>query len=338
MEARVVDPRPEDPTIARPHEAEEAAVGDATAPAPLLELEDVEKAYGGRRVLGPLTLRLERGCVGLLGPNGAGKSTFIRLMLGLLRPTRGRVRVLGEAPGPALRRRIGYVPEGDARFPGLNGVQAVVLAGRLVGMGRADAMARAHHVLDHVGLGEARYRDAASYSTGMRQRLKIAQALVHDPALLVLDEPTEGVDPEARDDILEILRGLVREHGTQVLVSTHLLHEVERVATHAVILQEGQVREHGPLAQLRAARERGYEVRLNGPPEPLMRRLAEAGIGHEWLAPVLRVRVDEPAALLRHVADAGLVVRHLAPVELSLDEVFETALRRPSGSAPEVAP
>lgn len=301
---------------------------DFESATPLVEFDNTTRAYRGRRALGPITLRLERGCMGLLGPNGAGKSTMIRLIMGILRPTSGSVRVLGEPAGRDTHRRIGYVPEGDARFPGLTGVQAVIHAGRLVGMERSAAIERAHEVLDYVGLGEARYRDAKTYSTGMRQRLKIAQAIVHDPALLILDEPTEGVDPPAREEILNMLRDLAREHGTSLIVATHLLHEVEQFATHAVILNAGQLLEHGTLRSLRTARSRGHDLRLDGPPNALMAKLRAAGVSHEWRAPVLRVALDDPAAILRTVAEAGLVIRQIAPVEMNLDEVFADAIGR----------
>ena len=318
-----------------------AEAPQAEAEAPLLELDGVTRSYRGRPALGPISLRIERGCVGLLGPNGAGKSTLIRLVMGILKPTSGSVRVLGKATSRDTHRQIGYVPEGDARFPGLTGAQAVIHAGRLVGMERNAAIERAHEVLDYVGLGEARYRDAKTYSTGMRQRLKIAQAIVHDPPLLILDEPTEGVDPASREEILEMLRDLSQTHGTSLLVSTHILHEVERFATHAVILNAGQVVEQGRIRELRTARARGHELRLDGPPDALLESLRGAGVVHEWRAPSLRVGLDDPAAILRLVGEAGLVVRQIAPVEMNLDEVFADAIGRarlpPTTPMPEVA-
>lgn len=318
------------PVEGEPHDApaplEEPEAEPAVAP--LVELGSVTRTYRGRAALGPIDLRIERGCIGLLGPNGAGKSTLIRLVMGILRPTTGTIRVMGERADRGTHRRVGYVPEGDARFPGLTGAQAVVYAGRLVGMQRSAAIERAHEVLDYVGLGETRYRDARTYSTGMRQRLKIAQAIVHDPPLLILDEPTEGVDPEAREEILEMLRELSRSHGTSLIVSTHILHEVESFATHAVILNAGRVVEQGRIGDLRTAKVDGHEVRFDSPPGALIARLREAGIAHEWRAPMLRVGLDDPAKILRLAGEADLVVRQIAPVELNLDEVFAGALAR----------
>lgn len=300
-------------------------------PPPIAQLNGVVKRYGDHPALGPLTLTLDRGCIGLLGPNGAGKSTLIRLMMGLLRPTNGTVTVLGDEVDPsdhAGRRRIGYVPEGDSRFPGQTGVQAVQFAARLVGMAPAAAVERSHQVLDYVGLGEARYRDADSYSTGMRQRLKIAQALVHDPELLILDEPTEGVDPEAREQILTLIGELVRDHDMQLLLSTHLLHDVERIATHAIILNKGRVVENGPVHALKTGARRGYQLRVDGDSTKLVERLQAGGVTAEWMGNALRVGTDDPTWLLSEVKACGLVMRHIAPVELSLNEIYEAAIAR----------
>ncbi len=299
-------------------------------PAPLAQLTDVSKAYGEVQALGPLDLTIDGDVVGLLGPNGAGKTTLIRLLMGLLAPSTGSVEVLGQPVGQglhAMRHRIGYVPEGDAVFPGLTGVQSVAYAGRLVGMGKADSLQRAHQVLDYVELGEARYRAASGYSTGMRQRLKLAQALVHDPELLILDEPTEGVDPHARDDLLSLITELAQEHGLRVLVSTHLLADVERMASHAVVLAGGQVAAHGSLDELRGSASRGHVVRVNGDPRIFTDHLNAAGVPWQSATPHVRVDLEDPREVLQLVRDSGLVVRHLAPVKLGLDEAFEQAVR-----------
>src|SRR5258705_271876 len=169
---------------------------------PVVTLEGVTVTYGTNRALSDVTSSFARGAVGLLGPNGAGKSTMIKTLLGFLVPERGRMRVLGfdVAESPLdIRARVGYMPESDAHIPGMNAVSFVAYCGELAGLPRVDAMQRAHEVLFYVGLGEARYRNVETYSTGMKQRIKLAQALVHDPDLLFLDEPTNGMDPKGRD-------------------------------------------------------------------------------------------------------------------------------------------
>ncbi|HVL86625.1 MAG TPA: ABC transporter ATP-binding protein [Candidatus Thermoplasmatota archaeon] len=297
--------------------------------AALAEFESLVKFYGSHQALGPLSLSLPGGAVGLLGPNGAGKTTLLRILMGVIPPTSGTVRILGEEVNPgakAVRRKIGYAPEGEALFPELSGVEAVSFAGRLVGMGKVESIERAHQVLDYVDLGEARYRRVETFSTGMRQRLKLAQALVHDPALLVLDEPTEGVDPEARIALLELIAELRAEHGLQVLLSTHLLNDVERLATHALVLRDGRAVTHGPLSELKRAPAGGYLVRVAGGMDKLQEALTARGVAWEPAAANLRVSLDDPREVLRIVAQAGLVVRHLAPFELTLDEAFTQAV------------
>ncbi|HWH08351.1 MAG TPA: ABC transporter ATP-binding protein, partial [Candidatus Thermoplasmatota archaeon] len=249
-----------------------------------------------------------------------------RMMLGLLPPTTGTLRVLGEPVTPDIRRRIGYMPEGDTVFPGLTGVEGTAYAGKLVGMRHEDALKRAHQLLDYVQLGEERYRLAEGYSTGMRQRLKLAQALVHDPELLILDEPTEGVDPQARIHLLDLIDGLRRDHGMKVLLSTHILPDVERLATHAIVLHEGRVAAQGTLDELRRTTTRAHYVRVNGDVGRLTERLTASGVRWELHEPLVRVDLEDPRAVLKHVREAGLVVRHLAPATLSLEEAFEAAV------------
>jgi ABC-2 type transport system ATP-binding protein len=297
----------------------------------MLELEGVTKSYGADPALGPLDLTVPEGAVGLLGPNGAGKTTLLRILLGLLKPTSGTVRVLGEEPRPALRRRIGYVPEGDTLFPSLTGIESVTYAGELVGMRRVDALKRAHEVLDYVRLGEERYRLAEGFSTGMRQRLKLAQALVHDPELLILDEPTEGVDPEARFALLDLISALVKEHQMKVLLSTHIMTDVEKLATHALVLTEGHVAAFGTLDELRRAAAKSHYVRVVGLPGRFEEALTAQGIRWERHEPNLKVDVEDPRIVLRLARETGVSVRHLAPVTLTLEEAFEQAVGAQAG-------
>ena len=323
------------PDVAGPDPHDEAtsdSVADAGAAsvAPdtaMARFEDVSMAYGDVHALGPLTHALEGNCIGLLGPNGAGKTTMIRLLMGLLTPTSGTVTVLGRpVQGRDVQRRIGYVPEGEAAFPRMNGVQAVAYAGRLVGMPAGDAVQRAHQVLDYVGLQEARYRDVGNYSTGMRQRLKLAQALVHDPELLILDEPTEGVDPQAREHILGLLHELATEYGIRILLSTHLLSDVERMASHVIMLSQGRIVTAGPLEELRRAGSHGHMVRVAGDAGAFTARLAAQGVAWHAVTPDIHVELDDPGEVLAHVRAAGLVVRHLAPAQMRLEQAFEKAM------------
>lgn len=220
----------------------------------LLALRGVTKRYGALRALDGVTCEVGGRAVGLLGPNGAGKTTLMRACLGLVVPDEGDVQVLGidarRDPG-AVRMRLGYAAEGPQRIPGLSGLESVSYAAELCGMPRRAALLRAHEMLDLVGLDEARQRAVEDYSTGMHQRVKIAMALVHDPDLLMLDEPTSGLDPGSRDELLQLITTLRDGDGPAVLLSTHLLHDVERTCDTCVIMDHGQVRYAGSLDALR---------------------------------------------------------------------------------------
>src|SRR3984957_17620714 len=191
---------------------------------PVVTLDHVTASYGANAALRDVTMAFAAGAVGLLGPNGAGKSTMLKSLLGFIVPDQGRMCVLGldVAVSPLeIRARVGYMPESDAHIPGMNAVTFVAYCGELAGLPPSDATQRAHEVLFYVGLGEARYRNVETYSTGMKQRLKLAQALVHDPDLLFLDEPTNGMDPKGRDEMLELIRDLGHHKGVNLILSWH---------------------------------------------------------------------------------------------------------------------
>src|SRR5207245_4784474 len=228
-------------------------------------LEDVTVAYGGQQALRAVTASFAAGAVGLLGPNGAGRRTRRKALLGFLVPDRGRMSVLGHdvATSPLqIRARVGYMPETDAHIPGMNAVSFVAYCGELAGLPRVDAMQRAHEVLFYVGLGEARYRNVETYSTGMKQRIKLAQALVHDPDLLFLDEPTNGMDPKGRDEMLELVRDLAHNKGVNLIVSSHLLPDVEYNCDYVVVMEKGSIATAGTIAALKQQRGRVYEHRM----------------------------------------------------------------------------
>src|SRR3954471_795264 len=232
---------------------------------PVVSLDNVVVEYGSNRALNGVTAAFSRGAVGLLGPHGAGKSTMIKALLGFIVPLQGQMRVLGldVATSPVeIRARIGYMPENDAQIPGLTAVQFVGYCGQLAGLPPTDAMQRAHEVLYYVGLGEARYRNVETYSTGMKQRIKLAQALVHDPDLLFLDEPTNGMDPKGREEMLELVRDLGHNKGVSLILSSHLLPDVEYTCDHVVVMDKGAVATAGPIDALKGKAGRVYEVRV----------------------------------------------------------------------------
>jgi ABC-2 type transport system ATP-binding protein len=309
---------------------------ETAADAAMVTLERVTVTYGRNAALREVTTSFVGGAVGLLGPNGAGKSTMIKALLGFLVPERGRLRVLGfdVAESPLeIRARVGYMPESDGHIPGMNAVSFVAYCGELAGLPRTDAMQRAHEVLFYVGLGEARYRNVETYSTGMKQRIKLAQALVHDPDLVFLDEPTNGMDPKGRDEMLELVRDLAHNKGVNLILSSHLLPDVEYTCDHVVVMDKGRIATSGPIVALKQPRGRVYELRVktqSGDIDPFIARLQHAGLDcHATDEDVMRVFVpgESGAREIFALAAADHVqVRHLRPSVPTLEDVFAKAV------------
>ena len=300
----------------------------------LLEFDALRLAFNGKPALDGVTARLDGRAVGLLGPNGAGKTTLMRVCLGLLAPDAGVCRVLGVdaiAQPLEVRRRLGFAAEGPGRIPGLSGLESVAYMAEMCGLDRRRAMRRAHEMLDLVGLDEARQRPVETYSTGMHQRVKIAMALVHDPELVLLDEPTTGLDPESRDEVLDLIVRLRGGGGPAVLLSTHLLHDIERTCDSVMVMQAGQVRYAGPLDTLRARRPSRFEVRTRGPAIPLMAALQsdaeelQTTRRDDTFEVTLR-RDTSPQVVWDAAARAGVSIWHLEPRTLSLEEAFMTLI------------
>ncbi len=302
---------------------------------PLIDLHHVTRRFGPVTALDDVSLRVAPGRIGLLGPNGAGKSTLLKLVLGLLPPTSGHGTVLGHelvaGDNWQVRRKIGFMPEADALVPGLKGVEYVALAGELSGMPRRQAQRRAHEVLTYLELEDARYRKLEEYSTGMKQRLKLAQALVHDPPVLLLDEPTSGLDPAGRDAMLRLLFRLGRDHGKSLILSTHLLGDVEQVCEQVVILYGGKVRGQGGVRELCASRQDRYRLQILGDPTVFLEEMALEGV--KVLANNGRgeVRVAVPPGWVTRAFFAladnhGVVLRGLQRDDESLEEMFHRVI------------
>ena len=232
--------------------------------------------YGTQWALSDVSASFPDGAVGLLGPNGAGKSTMLKALLGLITPDSGRISVLDldVAVAPLeIRARVGYMPENDAQIPGMTAVSFVAYCAELSGLPAADAMQRAHEVLYYVGLGEARYRNVETYSTGMKQRIKLAQALVHDPDLLLLDEPTNGMDPKGREEMLALVRDIAHNKHISLILSSHVMPDVESVCDAVVVMNRGQVVMQGPIASLKKPAGHIFEVRVKGNRDAFVERL-----------------------------------------------------------------
>jgi len=302
----------------------------------MLTVSNLKKNFGSFQAVKGVSFSVGKGEVlGFLGPNGAGKSSLIKAALGFIQPASGRIRVLGidaAADPMAVRTRVGYMPENDAHMPGMNAVSFVAYCAELSGLPRSNAMQRAHEVLFYVGLGEARYRTVDTYSTGMKQRIKLAQALVHDPDLLLLDEPTNGMDPAGRDEMLRLVRDLAVTHGVNVIVSSHVLPDIEATCSSVIVVNGGRVAAQGPLASLTGAKGQAYELRVKTAPgsEPFADTLRRAGIECDATGDdVMRVFVPGDGAarrLFELAAGAHVQVRHLRPGVQTLEDVFASAV------------
>jgi ABC-2 type transport system ATP-binding protein len=264
---------------------------------------------------------------------------MLKALLGFIKPTEGKMRVLGidvaERP-MEIRARLGYMPETDGHIPGMNAVQFVAYCGQLAGLPAVDAMQRAHEVLYYVGLGEARYRNLETYSTGMKQRIKLAQAIVHDPDLLFLDEPTNGMDPKGRDEMLELIHDLAHHKNVNLILSSHLLPDVEYTCDHVVVMDKGQVAAQGPIEELKGPAGRVFEVRVKGNLPGFIDALEQAGMEtHATEEDVMRVFVPsavssangrDQQAIFALAARHQVQIRHLRPSVPTLEDVFAKAV------------
>jgi len=295
-----------------------------------IEVKDLFFSYGRTPALEGVSFSLGDGAVGLLGPNGAGKSTLLRVLLGFLTPNKGEGKVLGydiRRDQAMIRRSVGYMPEDDCFIVGMDAVTFTAYFGELSGMPREEAMKRAHEVLFYVGLGEARYRLLDTYSAGMKQRLKMAQALVHDPKLLFLDEPTSNLDPQGRKEVLELIRDISSNKDIQVFLSSHILADIETLCASVIILNKGRLAAQGRMEDLREVNFSLYEVKIKGDSEVEFRRDLEAmkcrvdatedRILKIYMPPD-RNRMD----IFRAAARSGVQIRYFVKSQTSLEDLF----------------
>jgi ABC-2 type transport system ATP-binding protein len=298
-------------------------------PSAVVAADGVVKRWGTTTALSGVTLEVHPGVTGLLGANGAGKTTFIGMVLGLHRPDAGSLRVLGLDPstaGPEVRARLGYAPEHHNLPPDISANDLVRHIAEVHGLPHREATSRSSDALWMVGLGEERFRPVGTMSTGQRQRVKLAQAIAHDPQLVLLDEPTDGLDPVQRDDMLGLIRRIGTEFGIDVLLSSHLLEEVERVCDAAVILADGAVVASGRLDELTGG-DRGLLVVVDGRPQELADRLVALGASTTVEANHVAITdesgtLDLPLLVRDALADTGIGVRRLQRRTLSLEDVF----------------
>ena len=297
----------------------------------LIELKNVSLFYGTTAALDNLSMEVQGGAVGLLGPNGAGKSTLLKTLLGFVEPTQGTASVFGldvKTDPLGIRRQVGYMPEDECLIPGMNAVQLVSYAGELCGMPSRDAMQRAHEVLYYIGLDEERYRTIDGYSAGMKQRVKLAQALIHDPKLLLLDEPTNGMDTSGRDEMLELVKDIATDKGINVILSSHLLPDVEFACHEIIALSHGSVIVQGQIETLKKNKGQAFDLRIVGDNEVYIAALERHNY-HIEVRPDKHLRVTsggqeqtDTKFFFKLAYDTGVQLRQLREVRHSLEDIF----------------
>ena len=297
----------------------------------LLRARDLTKHFGSVRALDGVSFEIEEGITGLLGANGAGKSTTLKLFLGLLRPDSGSADFLAVDHGDPVtaRQRIGYMPEHDCLPDAPPAAEFLTHMAEVSGLPRVAARVRATDALRHVGLFEERYRPIGTYSTGMKQRVKLAQALVHDPIVILLDEPTAGLDPIGRQEMLDLIRSTGRDFGISIVLSSHLMGDVERSCERVIVLDAGSVIRSGPIAGFLKEKET-LIIEVSEGAEALAAALAARGLTTtlDGRRLTLEGASGEDYDTVRDaVVDSGALLYRLAPERHSLTELFE----RPSG-------
>ncbi len=293
---------------------------------PLLEAHSLTKHYGSTVALDGVSFEVNEGVTGLLGPNGAGKSTAMKLFLGLIQPTAGSALILGQEPyrSPDGRSRIGYMPENECLPRDMTATEFLMLMAQVSGLPPSQARTRTADVLRHVGLDEERYRSMHEYSTGMKQRVKLAQAIVHDPVLVLLDEPTAGLDPDGRQEMLRLIDRTARSFGISVMLSTHLMGDVERIADSVLVLESGVLSQVGAVAHL-TEETQTLLIEVEEEIEGFTAILAERGIEAKVNGALVVVEnaKDDDYDVIRDAAVAsGARLRRLAPARRTLTDIF----------------
>ena len=300
----------------------------ASGPEPVITSRNLRKMYGPHLALDNINLDIPPGAIGILGPNGAGKSTLFKCLLGLITTTSGEGTVLGydiRTEGDKIRSKIGYMPEYDALDPGLTGVAQVRYSGELLGMNPAHATRRAHEVLQYVGLKDQRYRKIETYSTGMKQAAKLACALVHDPDLLICDEPTNGLDQRAREFMLQTLKKTVSEGNRTVLMSSHVMDDVQDVCDRIVMIHQGKIVVQRRIDDLADQVEREIEISVWGGASKMQEELESRGLVVRRMGRVMRViRVDDSTTteIINAASNAEVQVRQMQEYDPDLEDIF----------------
>ena len=295
---------------------------------PLLEAKSLTKVYGSTTALNSVDFEVSQGITGILGPNGAGKSTAIKLFLGLTRPTSGAALILGQEPYVSVdaRQRIGYMPEHDCLPGAMNASEFLAHMAQISGLPAEDARIRSADTLRHVGLHEERYRPIDQYSTGMKQRVKLAQALVHDPVIILMDEPTAGLDPASREEMLDLVHRIGTDFGISVLLSSHLMNDVERTCDKLIVLEEGEVIQQGTVSGFTQETEAVY-VEVDENRDELLAVLEGLDVQATLDGGAIVVELSDDTGY-DHIRDAivesGARLRRMGPRRGTLTDIFRS--------------
>jgi ABC-2 type transport system ATP-binding protein len=304
----------------------------------VIELEGLGVRFGGRSILQGLTASLKGRAIGLLGPNGAGKTTLLNTLLGFHKPAEGRALLHGDdvvSGDPSLRSKIGYMPESDAFIAGMTAVRFVRMMGEVSGLPPEAALERAHETLQYVGLGEARYRTLEGFSLGMKQLAKLAQAIVHAPRILFLDEPTNGLDPPARARMIRLIREIRDSGRAQIVLSSHLLRDVEECCDEVLVLKDGKIAFYGNLEEERRANKKFIHIEMKGDEHAFAAAAEGLGCTCALVGPG-RVKLVMPETvavrdLYRIAAENAYQIRKLDYKRDSLQDIFLKAMEEPRG-------
>jgi ABC-2 type transport system ATP-binding protein len=300
----------------------------------IISTKSLRKMYGQHMALEDVNLSIHSGSIGILGPNGAGKSTLFKCLLGLIGTTSGEGKVLGydiRTEAEQIRSRIGYMPEYNSLDPALFAVDQVRYAGELLGMNSSTAMQRAHEVLEYVGLKDQRYRKIETFSTGMLQATKLACALVHDPDILICDEPTNGLDQRARAFMLQTLNRTVREGKRTVLMSSHVMDDVQSLCDSIVMIHKGRIVVHRSIDELVSQVDREMEIMVWGGASKMEEALSSRGMVSRRLGRVIRVKISDESTsqdILSSAVEAGVQVRQMKEYTPDLEDIFLLIMER----------
>lgn len=298
----------------------------------IIELKNITFSYGNLKAVDDVTLEVGKGIYGLLGPNGAGKTTLMKLILGFLIPSSGTGTVLGHDIAHShleVKKKIGYMPETDCLIPGMDAVTLTAYLGELSGMPRQEAIKRAHEVLYYVGLEESRYRKVDTYSSGMKQRMKLAAALVHDPELLFLDEPTSGMDPQARKEMLELINDISAKGTMNIIISSHILADVESTCGHVLIMNKGKIVSQQEMASaLHGETVNIIELKLKGDIAAFKEKLSGFRMEQDEKG-IYRVHLPKDysaQSLFKTAYETKVQIRHFRKSKVTLEDTFVTAI------------